>query len=64
MHSVFIDRREDLWSSKQNGFEHALIDQWFACRWEDPKDLAGKARSYIDVNWGAAYRLHHAPHGQ
>ena len=36
----------------------------YACRWEDPQDLAGKARSYIDVNWGAAHRLHHAAHGQ
>ena len=35
-----------------------------ACRWEDPQDLAGKARSYIDANWGAAHRLHHAAHGQ
>jgi len=33
-----------------------------ACRWEDPQDLASKARAYVDANWGAAHRLHHVHH--
>jgi len=32
------------------------------CRWEDPQDLASKARAYVDANWGAAHRLHHVHH--